>query len=75
MASLDSRFTPALIAEVNAAIENGNKTGARVEAWERVAEKLKESGLMWRSQVPPEMVGVHPGNRCGLGVGGAESIA
>ena len=28
---------------------------------------------MWRSQVPPEMVGVHPGNRCGLGVGGAES--
>jgi len=71
--TFDAVFTPALIAKVQKCIDEADKTGARVSAWDTIQSILLEHKVAWRSQVQPEFVGIHPQNRSRLGVGGSEA--
>ena len=66
-------FTDALVAKVRSIIDEANRSGARVAAWEAVQQCLLENKVAWYNQIPPELCGVHPGNRSKLGVGGSEA--
>ena len=71
--ALDPLFTPGLVKKVQEVLEEAEKTGARVAAWDTIQALLLDAKVSWRAQVPPEFVGVHPQNRSRLGVGGSEA--
>jgi len=66
-------FTKQLIEMVQQVINRANLTGERVAAWDQLQQIFIDRKLAYKSQVPPEMVGVHPENRSRLGVGGSEA--
>jgi len=70
-AHLDDQIRADMVAQVQAMIDEAEKTGTRAAAWETIQQVLLDNKLAWRSQIPPEMVGVHPENRSRLGVGGS----
>ena len=54
-------------------LQNAEKTGAIVAAWEELKEILEKAQVAWYQQVPPEHVGCHKRNRSGEGVGAIQS--
>ena len=70
---IDLVFTEAVVREVLALLVEAEQTGERVAAWDKIVDVLLKNNIAWYSYVLPEFVGVHPGNRNGLGVSGAES--
>ena len=72
-ALLEDVFTKQLVEMVQQVINRANLTGERVAAWDQLQQIFIDHKLAYKSQVPPEMVGVHPENRSRLGVGGSEA--
>ena len=71
---LPSMFTPALIQQVQAQIDQANATGQLTTAWENVQEILLAAGVAQKNlQIKSEFVGVSQHNRSKLGVGGSEA--
>ena len=71
--SLNLSYTKEVVGAVQAMIDRGNASGARIEAWDGIIKLLLDKGLAWKGKLLPEHVGVHPQNRSGLGVGGSEA--
>ena len=71
--NLDAVFSPALLEQVGKICDHAETTGARVAAWEEIQAIMLQHKIAWNAQVPPEFVGVHPSNRSGLGVSGADA--
>ena len=72
-AVLDAVFTKGLLEQVHKLCDDAEATGARVAAWEAIQVIMLQHKIAWNAQVPPEFVGVHPLNRSGLGVSGADA--
>jgi hypothetical protein len=72
-AVLDAVFTKGLLQQVHQLCDDAEVTGARVAAWEAIQVIMLQHKIAWNAQVPPEFVGVHPLNRSGLGVSGADA--
>jgi hypothetical protein len=70
---LEDVFTKQVVEMVQQVIKRANLTGERVAAWDQIQQIFMDHKLAYKSQVPPEMVGVHPDNRSRLGVGGSEA--
>ena len=66
-------YTQDVIQKVNDVLSRAASSGERVSGWEELKVVLKGAKLAWISQVAPDMVGVHPGNRSSLGVGASEA--
>ena len=73
MSTLSDKYTNKLIRDVQKLIDDAQRSGERVAAWDSISELLRGAGLLWDGQVPPDQVGVHPENRSSFGVGGAEA--
>ena len=67
-------FTQELIDTVSNLITLSATPGKKTPCWEQIWNKLVSARLAYVSQVPPDMVGVHPLNRFKFGVGGTESM-
>ena len=67
-------FTPEIIKEVQALIDQANLTGQLTTSWESVQDILLAAGLAQTNlQIKSEFMGVSQYNRSKLGVGGSEA--
>ena len=67
--SLPSMYTPTLIASVQKHIDDGERTGEDVKAWDSVLRELGDNKLAeFGVQLDCETVGVSPRNRSSMGV-------
>ena len=72
---LDGKYTTEVVQKVNAILDKAGLTGEQVGAMENCKNILEAAGLVWRTQVSPDQVGVHPSNRSCVGVSGTEAHA
>ena len=47
-------YTKAVIDEVNGLINEANKSGARVAAWEAIKKVLSSANLSWTTRMDPD---------------------
>ena len=66
-------YSADVVSKVQKLLDEGSASGARVAGWEEIQEVLAKAKLGWTTQMPPDLVGVHPCNRSYLGVGGSEA--
>lgn len=71
--ALEAMYTPQVLSSIRSLLQQAEVTGEKVAAWDNIVQALRDAKLAWTSQVPPDFVGVHPKNRCSLGVGGSEA--
>ena len=71
--AVDPRYTPDLVAGVQALLKHAHATGQKTSSYEKILKLMSDAGLAYKQQIPPEFVGVHPDNRSGMMVSPVEA--
>lgn len=66
-------FTKDVVLKIQAVLDDAEKVGTLVAAWDAIQDILLGCQLAWHAHVQPDFVGVHEQNRSKFGVAGADS--